>query len=24
LQALLGEVIKQYESKFGALEIGIK
>ena len=24
LQALLGEVIKQYESRFGALEIGIK
>ena len=24
LQVLLGEVIKQYESKFGALEIGVK
>jgi len=24
LQALLGEVIKQYESKFGALEIGVR
>ena len=24
LQALLGEVMRQYESRFGALEIGIK